>query len=160
MPRGLKLWLGIPMVLLGIFVTLAGAAAMAVFGVDGTYQIRSGVDTTGHAIVFDGLSLRGLPEAGRWSAELAVEVEADDGEVPVFVGVGPREAVAAYLAEANVDRIVQLRPVGGVRTERVEARPSSAIRVCRETSTSGWRARRAIRHRCAGPRRRASGPWS
>ena len=119
MPRGLKLGIGIPLVVLGFVVTLAGVAAAAVFGLDGTYRIASGIDTTGHAVVFDGLSLGRLPRGGAWSAQLGIEVDPDEG-TPVFVGVGPRDEVEAYLGDAIVDRIVQLRPVGGLQTERVE----------------------------------------
>ena len=118
-PRGLKLGLGIPMVLVGFFVTLAGIAAMAVFGLDGTFRMSSGVDSSAHAVVFDALSLRGLRESGRWRAEVSIEVDLEEG-APAFVGVGPREAVASYLAGSAVDRVVQLRPVGGLDTEPAE----------------------------------------
>jgi hypothetical protein len=107
------------MVLLGFFVTLAGGAIIAVFGVDGTFDLRSGVDSGGHAVVFDALSLRGLRESGRWKADVQISVALDE-DVPAFVGIGAREDVDAYLAEAVVDRVVQLRPIGGLATERVE----------------------------------------
>jgi hypothetical protein len=126
MPRGLKLGLGIPMVLVGFFVTLAGIAATVVFGMDGTFRIGSGVDSAGHAVVFDALSLRGLRGSGSWKADVTIEVDADDEEEhALFVGVGPRADVEAYLADAVVDRVVQLRPLGGIRTERA---PGPAVR--------------------------------
>ncbi|MEX0983526.1 MAG: hypothetical protein WD096_00580 [Actinomycetota bacterium] len=119
MRRGSKYVLGIPMVLIGFFVTLGGAAAMAVFGLDGTFRLESGVHSSGHALVFDALSLRGLRPSGAWKADVRIEVLLSEGG-PAFVGVAPREDAAAYLADAVVDRVVQLRPVGGLQTERAE----------------------------------------
>jgi hypothetical protein len=121
--RWLKLTLGIPMVLLGFFVVIGGAAAMVIFGPDGTFELRSGLDSSGHAIVFDALSLRGLRDSGAFRADVTIDVTLDEGD-PAFVGIAPRSDAAAYLADAAVDRVVQLRPIGGLATERVEGPPT------------------------------------
>lgn len=123
MRRGVKLSLGIPMVLLGFFATIGGAALIVVFGADGAFHLESGLHSSGHAIVFDGLALRGLRSEGAWAATLSIEASSETDE-PLFVGVAPRASAEAFLAEAVVDRVVQLRPVGGLDTERAEGPPT------------------------------------
>jgi hypothetical protein len=107
------------MVLLGFFATIAGAALIVVFGADGAFRLESGLHSSAHAIVFDGLALRGLRPEGAWAATLSIEASSEADE-PLFVGVAPREAAGSFLRDAVVDRVVQLRPVGGLDTERAE----------------------------------------
>jgi hypothetical protein len=136
--RGWKLGFGIPMVLLGFFLALGGAAGLFVFGLDGSFELRSSLDTSAHAIVFDALSLRGLRATGAWRADVRIEVSMDDGS-PAFVGVGTRRDVERYLAEAVVDRVIRLRPIGGLELERAEG-PSTRSDPGPPATTGTWEA--------------------
>ena len=118
MRRGLKLTLGIPMVLLGFFVVVGGAAAMVVFGPDGTFQLRSGLDSSGHAIVFDALSLRGLRASGAFKADVTIEVSLDEGD-RAFVGIArssqtprPTSPRRRWTAWSSSGRSAGCRPSG------------------------------------------------
>jgi hypothetical protein len=117
MKRGLKLGFGIPLVLLGLFATLAGVALMVLVGPDGTFTLpETHASSAGNALLFDAIYIRGnLPASGNLSA--TVEIAARSDESPVFVGIGPSTRVAAYLRDVSVDRVVQVNWPGGVRTQ-------------------------------------------
>jgi hypothetical protein len=126
--RGLKLGLGIPLVVIGIFVTLAGAVLTVVVGPDGRFTLpRSTAHADGRALIYDGLSLRGMRSSGTLAATVDLTVRDDDGEDPIFVGIGPRTAVRRYLHGVTVDRLVQISWPGGVRTETVPGTATQAL---------------------------------
>jgi hypothetical protein len=118
MSRGWRLGLGIPTVLIGLVCLLAGVAILATVGPDGEFDLRSTTRADGNAVVFDALSLRGLPS----SEDLAITIEASvagvDGR-PVFVGVGPTPAVAAYLDGVAHERVVRIGPGEQLETDPV-----------------------------------------
>jgi hypothetical protein len=117
--RGLKLGFGIPLLLVGFFVTMGGIALTALFGPDGTVTIS---DITlagrGHAILLDGILVRNnLPSGGGFSATLTLDVRSDAG--PIFVGVGPTDDVIAYLDGAAIDQVSEFNWPSDVRTEEI-----------------------------------------
>jgi hypothetical protein len=117
--RGLKLGFGIPLLLVGFFVTMGGIALTALFGPDGTVTIS---DITlaggGHAILLDGILIRNnLPSGGGFSATLTLDVRSDADSI--FVGVGPTDDVIAYLDGTAIDQVNEFNWPNDVRTEQV-----------------------------------------
>jgi hypothetical protein len=115
--RGLKLGLGIPMLLIGLFMTLGGVALLVLVGTDGTFSLPATRATTnGHALVLETLDVgQDFPTSGSFAATVGVTVAGKDGDV--FVGIGPAADVARYLRGVQIDRIVQVDWPGGMRTE-------------------------------------------
>jgi len=70
MKRGLKLGFGIPLVLLGLFMTIGGIAVVVLVGTDGSFTLpQTQGDSTGHALVFETLDLsEALPSSGSFAA--------------------------------------------------------------------------------------------
>jgi len=115
--RGLKLGLGIPLLLIGLFMTLGGIALLVLVGTDGTFSLPATQATsTGNALVLETLDVgENLASSGSFSATIGVSVDGHDGVV--FVGIGPAADVERYLRGVPVDRIVQVNWPGGMRTE-------------------------------------------
>jgi hypothetical protein len=119
MRRGLKLGLGIPLTLIGLFMTIGGVAIVAWVGPDGSFTLPDArAVSNGKALVFDDIAIdRHLPASGNLATTLQLSVRGNGKDV--FVGVGPAALVARYLRGVPVDRIVQVNWPGGVRTEAV-----------------------------------------
>ena len=119
MRRGVKLGVGIPLTLIGLFMTIGGVAILAWVGLDGSFTLpTTRAFGDGNALVFDEIALDpSFPTSGSLSTTLDVTV--DGGGKDVFVGIGRTDFVAKYLAGVPVDRIVQINWPGGVRTEHV-----------------------------------------
>ena len=117
MKRGLKLGFGIPMVLVGLFMTLGGIALVVLVGTDGTFDLPTQSATTnGNALVLETLDVgTDLPSSGSFSATVGVTISGRGGDV--FVGIGPATDVARYLRRVPTDRIVQVNWPGGMKTE-------------------------------------------
>jgi hypothetical protein len=115
--RGLKLGIGIPLLLIGLFMTLGGIALLVLVGIDGTFSLPATRATTnGHALVLETLDVgENFPTSGSFAATVGVAVEGSGGDV--FVGIGQATDVARYLRGVRVDRIVQVNWPGGMRTE-------------------------------------------
>jgi hypothetical protein len=115
--RGLKLGIGIPLLLIGLFMTLGGIALLVLVGTDGTFSLpATRATSTGHALVLETLDVgENFPASGSFAATVGVTVVGDGGDV--FVGIGPAADVARYLRGVQVDRIVQVNWPGGMRTE-------------------------------------------
>jgi hypothetical protein len=117
--RGLKLGFGIPLVLLGLFMTIAGIALVVLVGSDGSFTLPAtpGI-SSGHALVLEALDLSGsLPSSGSFAATVGVTVRENTGNGDLFVGIGPAVDVARYLDRVQLDRILQVNWPGGMRTE-------------------------------------------
>ena len=117
MRRGLKLGFGIPMLLIGLFMTLGGVALLVLVGADGTFTLPvTQANSTGNALVLETLDIgTNLASSGSFSATVGVTIDGHDGDV--FAGIGPAADVARYLRGVSVDRIVQVNWPGGMRTE-------------------------------------------
>ena len=117
MKRGLKLGLGIPMLLIGLFMTIGGIALLVLVGTDGTFSLpATRAVTDGHALVLETIDVgEDFPTSGSFSATVGVSIEGHGDDV--FVGIGPAADVARYLRGVRIDRIVQVDWPGGVRTE-------------------------------------------
>jgi len=119
MKRGLKLGFGIPLVLLGLFMTIGGIALVVLVGTDGSFTLPDTRGTSsGHALVLETLDLsESLPSSGSFAATVGVTVQASGDGGDVFVGIGPAADVARYLDHVQVDRIVQVNWPGGMKTQ-------------------------------------------
>ena len=119
MKRGLKLGFGIPLVLLGLFMTIGGIAVVVLVGTDGSFTLpQTQGDSSGHALVFETLDLsEALPSSGSFAATVGVTVTGNGADGDVFVGIGRAADVARYLDYVQVDRIVQVNWPGGMKTE-------------------------------------------
>jgi hypothetical protein len=109
MGRGLKLGLGIPTLIIGVIITLAGVGLMIVIGPDGSFTTPStDIHADGAALVFDALTVRErLPQEGSLATTVGLDVTSSQGAV--FVGVGPAAQVQAYLQGVPIDRVHELR---------------------------------------------------
>jgi hypothetical protein len=117
-PRGLKLGLGIVLAIIGVVLTVAGLALLAVVGADGRYTSPELEATSdGHALLFDAIFVEGdLPISGTFATTLGADVTSDRG--PLFIGIAPTEDVARYLAGVPVDQVTELNVTGGELTTR------------------------------------------
>ncbi len=124
MKRGLKLGFGIPLLLVGFFVTMGGIALTALFGPDGTVTISDiSLAGRGHAILLDGILIKNnLPSSGGFSSTITVAVRSDAH--PVFVGIGPTDDVINYLDGATIDQVTEFNWPNDVRTKEVPGRGS------------------------------------
>jgi hypothetical protein len=115
--RGLKLGIGIPLLLVGLFMTLGGVALLVLVGTDGTFNLPATQGTTsGHALVLETLDLgENLAASGSFAATVGVTIGGHGRDV--FVGIGPATDVERYLRGVAFDRIVQVNWPGGMRTE-------------------------------------------
>ncbi len=118
MARGLKLGLGIPLAILGVVLTVAGLALLAVVGADGRYTSPElEVTADGNAVLFDVVLVEGdLPVSGSFATTLAADVTSDRG--PLFIGIAPTEDVADYLAGVAVEQVTSLDVPGADLTTR------------------------------------------
>jgi hypothetical protein len=108
MGRGLKLGLGIPLLIVGVGVTLVGVALMVVVGPDGSFTTpETQVRTDGAALVFDSVTIRGrLPQEGSLATTIGIQVRSASD---VFVGVGSAGDVQRYLSGVPIDLVRELQ---------------------------------------------------
>jgi hypothetical protein len=107
---------GVTLLVVGIFATVAGAAIVALVGLDGSVGIApTRFLGSGVALTLPEVDVPGLP-GGRHPV---LDASAAPGDVPLFVGVGRSEDVDAYLRGAPIDVIQQIDWPGAARTEAV-----------------------------------------
>ncbi len=117
MRRRVRIVLGIALVVLGLFATVAGLAIVLLVGPDGSIGIApKRLLSSGYAVTLPQLNVPELPGDER----LRLDVTVQPSDSPVFVGVGPTPAVDAYLRGAPIDVIEQIDWPGAARTEAVE----------------------------------------
>jgi hypothetical protein len=104
MSRGVRLTIGIVMIVLGGLALLGAGGLLAVFGFDNTATSPTfRITGNGRAVVWGTGSIRhGTPLPARYTTTLSLHVRAGDKDV--FVGIGPTNEVARYLAGAATDR--------------------------------------------------------
>lgn len=108
--------LGITLIVVGLFATVAGLAVVVLLGPDGSVGLPpTRFLSTGVAITLPQLDVPRLP-GGR---PVVLDVEIQPAGTPIFIGVGPSVAVASYLADAPIDVIQQIDWPGAARTEPI-----------------------------------------
>jgi hypothetical protein len=111
-----RLTLGIALVIVGLFATTAGVAIVALVGPDGSVGLApTRFLGSGVALTLPQLDVPALP--ARQHVVLDARVEPTD--TPVFLGIGPSDAVDAYLRDAPIDVIQQIDWPGAARTEAI-----------------------------------------
>jgi hypothetical protein len=111
-----RLVLGIALVLVGLFATVAGVAIVVLVGPDGSVGLApTRLLSSGVALTLPQLDVPSLPAHQR----VDLDVQTAPGKVPLFVGIGRSAAVDAYLRHAPIDVIEQIDWPGAARTETV-----------------------------------------
>ena len=111
-----RLAVGIVLVILGLFATIAGVAIVVLVGPDGSVGLPpTRFLGTGVALTLPQVDVPSLP-AGQ---TVVLDAGAAPSEVPLFMGIGPSTDVNAYLRGAPIDVIQQIDWPGAARTEPV-----------------------------------------
>ncbi len=115
MGRRVKIAIGVALVVLGVFATVAGAALVVLVGPDGSVGIATRLIGDGYAVTLPQLDVPRLPDGQHVTLRIALE----PGSTPMFLGIGPTSAVDAYLRGVPIDVISQLDQPGAARTTSV-----------------------------------------
>ena len=115
MGRRVKIAVGVALVVLGVFATVAGAALVALVGPDGSVGISTRLIGDGYAVTLPQLNVPHLPGGQHVTLRMAL----DPGSTPMFLGIGPTSAVDAYLRGVPIDVIDQLDQPGAAGTSSV-----------------------------------------
>jgi hypothetical protein len=113
--RRVKIAVGVALVVLGVFATVAGAALVALVGPDGSVGISTRLIGDGYAVTLPQLNVPHLPGGQHVTLRMAL----DPGSTPMFLGIGPTSAVDAYLRGVPIDVIDQLDQPGAAGTSSV-----------------------------------------
>lgn len=117
MRRGLRLFLGVVSVLVGLFAAVGGLAIVLLVGPDGSVGIPpTRLLSTGYAVTLPQLNVPRLPGGQRVIFDVALQ----RSDTPMFIGIGPSSAVDAYLHGVPIDVIEQIDWPGAARTTTVD----------------------------------------
>ena len=120
-----RMVIGIGLVLIGLFATVAGVAIVLLVGPDGSVTLApTRLLSDGHAVTLPQLDVPTLP-AGQ-TVTLDVALSSSNPSQPLFVGVGPSGAVDAYLRDVPIDVIAQIDWPGAARTDAAPGTASPA----------------------------------
>ncbi len=120
-----RMVIGIGLVLIGLFATVAGVAIVLLVGPDGSVTLApTRLLSDGHAVTLPQLDVPTLP-AGQ-TVTLDVALSSSNPSQPLFVGVGPSGAVDAYLRDVPIDVIAQIDWPGAARTDSAPGTASPA----------------------------------
>lgn len=123
MRRQVRIGIGVLLVILGLFATVAGLAIVLLVGPDGSVGIPpTRLLSSGYAVTLPQLNVPRLPGDER----LRLDVTVQPSDTPLFVGVGPTRTVDAFLDRVPIDVIEQIDWPGAARTVPVDgnARPA------------------------------------
>jgi hypothetical protein len=144
--RRLRIGLGVALVVLGLFATVAGVALVVLVGADGSVGLPpTRLIGSGYAITLPQLDVPSLPGGQK----VRVDVALQQGQRPMFLGIGPTPAVDAYLRGVPIDVIEQIDQPGAARTTTVsgdaqpaspEAQPFWAITATGDAPSISWTA--------------------
>jgi hypothetical protein len=144
--RRVRIAIGVALVVLGLFATVAGVALVVLVGADGSVGIApTRLVGTGYAITLPQLDVPSLP-GGR---HLRLDVALAPGDRTMFLGIGPTADVNAYLQNVPIDVIEQIDQPGAARTSSVagDAQPAPpgdqafwAITAAGDAPTLSWTA--------------------
>jgi hypothetical protein len=111
-----RIVVGIVLVLLGLFATIAGLAIVLLVGPDGSVSLPpTRLLGTGSAITLPQLDVPNLPR----NQTIVLDAALAPGDTPLFIGIGPSAAVDEYLRDASIDVIEQIDWPGAARTTPV-----------------------------------------
>jgi hypothetical protein len=113
--RRVKIAIGVALVVLGVFATVAGAALVVLVGPDGSVGLSTRLIGDGYAVTLPQLDVPRLPDGQHVRFRIALE----PGSTPMFLGIGPTSAVDAYLRGVPIDVVDQLDQPGAARTSSV-----------------------------------------
>lgn len=146
MGKRLRIAIGVALVVLGLFATVGGVALVALVGADGSVGIApTRLIGSGYAITLPQLDVPSLP-AGQ---HVTLDVALQQGDRPMFLGIGPSTDVDAYLRDVPIDVIEQIDQPGAARTSSVtgdalpaspEAQPFWAITATGDAPSISWTA--------------------
>lgn len=123
MRRGVRIAIGVTLVVLGLFATVGGVALVTLVGADGSVGIApTRLIGSGYAITLPQVDVPSLPGGQR----VRMDVSLQAGDRPMFLGIGPTAAVDRYLHDVPIDVIEQIDQPGAARTTSVagDARPA------------------------------------
>jgi hypothetical protein len=121
--RRVRIAIGVALVVLGLFATVAGVALVVLVGADGSVGIApTRLVGTGYAITLPQLDVPDLP-GGR---HVRLDVALAPSDRTMFLGIGPTADVNAYLQNVPIDVIEQIDQPGAARTSSVagDAQPA------------------------------------
>jgi hypothetical protein len=111
-----RIAVGITLVVFGVFATVAGAAIVALVGLDGSVGIApTRFIGSGVALTLPEVDVPALPG----DRHPVLDASAAPGDDQLFIGVGRSADVDAYLRDAPIDVIEQIDWPGAARTEPV-----------------------------------------
>jgi hypothetical protein len=113
--RRVKIAIGVALVVLGLFATVAGAALVALVGPDGSVDISTRLIGDGYAVTLPQLDVPHLPDG----QHVRLHVALDPGSTPMFLGIAPTSAVDTYLRGVPIDGVDQLDQPGAAGTSSV-----------------------------------------
>jgi hypothetical protein len=117
MGRRVRIAIGVALVVLGLFATVAGVALVVLVGADGSVGLApTRLVGSGYAITLPQLDVPNLP-AGQ---HVRLDVALQPVDKSMFLGIGPTAAVNAYLDNVPIDVIEQIDQPGAARTSPVE----------------------------------------
>jgi hypothetical protein len=111
--RQVRIAIGVVLVVLGLFATVAGGAIVVLVGPDGSIGIPpTRLLSSGYAVTLPQLNVPRLPGDER----LRLDVSLQPSDAPAFIGIGPTAAVDVYLRRVPIDVIAQIDWPGAART--------------------------------------------
>jgi hypothetical protein len=114
--RQVRIAIGVALVVVGTFATVAGLAIVLLVGPDGSIGIQpTRLLSSGYAVTLPQLTVPRLPGDRRLRFDVSVEQTAG----ATFVGIGPTAAVNEYLRGVPLDVIEQIDWPGAARTRAV-----------------------------------------
>jgi hypothetical protein len=113
--KRVRIAIGVALVVLGLFATVAGVALVVLVGADGSVGTSTQLIGSGYAITLPQLDVPSLP-AGQ---HVTLDVSLAKSDRPMFVGIAPAAAVNAYLRDVPIDVIEQIDQPGAARTSPV-----------------------------------------
>jgi len=144
--RRLRIGIGVALVVLGLFATVGGVALVSLVGADGSIGLApTRLIGSGYAITLPQVDVPSLPDG----QHVRLDVSLQQGDRPLFLGIGPTSDVDAYLRDVPIDVIEQIDQPGAASTSPVngtaqpaapEAQPFWAITATGDAPSISWTA--------------------